>query len=278
MIIPPIIIDTSQLIERFNIPPRTINVMLDSIAKGLAASYAIKLEKEAQIQLKQTKQRYVNNIRVVDSGKCSGTVLLDFSKDPLIQMLEEGASPFDEKAKLLSGRKSKMGKNGKRYVTVPFRFGVPTAQADNPLFNGGIMPQVVYNIVSQQPQTVPISGGGVRSGGLSLNDIPSQFRVPRTRAAITDSNGNIQWRTYVNRSAQHEGMVRINDSVTGQNRYMTFRRISEPGENGKGGSDPDSWIHPGIKQYHLIQASLSKFNIPTETGLQLDSELTKLGF
>jgi len=280
MVVPPIVIDTQQLIEQFNIPPKQINTMLDNIAKGLAASYAMALEKEAQRQLKQTKTRYINNIKVVDGGKLTGTVLVDYSKDKLIQMLEEGASPFDIKVGLLNGPKVKVTAKGRRYTTVPFRHGAPDSDSGNPLFNGGILPRLVQRASMAMPQNVPMSGGGLRSAGLNLSDIPAAFQTPRTRGAIVDQSGNVLWRAYQNRSALHEGLVRMQDVATGQNKYMTFRRVSESGigaNGGKIGSDPDAFIHPGIKQYNLVQAALSKFNIPTETGLQLDAELTKLG-
>lgn len=266
----PIIIDTSSLMEQFGaLTPEVINTMLDNVAKGLAAAYAMKLEQQAQQDLHQTRRRYVNAIKLVDTGKLEGTIMLDYSKDKLIQMLEEGADPFDMKPFFMGSPKAKIGKNGGRYLTIPFRWGTPGAVGESDVFSG-VMPQAVYDVVKKAPVSIPVSGGGMRSAGLALKDIPSAFQAPKTRPAIMDQKGNTAWAAYQNKAPLYQGITKNQDPTTGQNTYRSFRRVSEK-------SDPDAFINPGIKAYNLMSKALGSFDTAGELGNLLDSELGKIG-
>lgn len=267
----PIIVDTSSLMEQFgSLTPEAINAMLDNVAKGLAAAYANQLELEASQSLHQTRRRYINAIKLVDSGKCEGTVMLDYSKDKLIQMLEEGSGPFDMKPYFLGSPKAKIGKNGGRYLTIPFRWGTPGIVGEADVFSG-IMPKPVYDAVKSKPTTIPVSGGGTRSAGISLKEIPQQFQIKQARPAIIDQAGNTAWAAYQHKSPTFQDISKYNDPSTGQNTYRSFRRVSDK-------SDPDAFINPGIKAYNLMQKALGAFDVGTELGNQLDNELGKLGF
>jgi hypothetical protein len=103
----PIYIDTSSIAEAFPLDRESIDQICDNIAKTLAARYAQNLELEATHSLHQTKKRYIQAINVVDSGKMEGTVILDYSKDPLVRMIEEGAAAFDMKQKDVGKSKGK---------------------------------------------------------------------------------------------------------------------------------------------------------------------------
>ena len=61
-----------------------------------------------------------------------------FSTSPLAGLIEDGQRPRDLKPGLLGSPKAKTGKDGKRFITIPFRHGTPGAQ--------GIpaMPQRIY--------------------------------------------------------------------------------------------------------------------------------------
>lgn len=267
----PIIIDTADLAQKFSLTKEQVESVCDNIAKGLAASYARNLQDEANIALHQTKQRYVKNIRVIDSGRLTGTVMLDYSKDKLIKMLEEGASPFDIKQGLMNSSKVKVGKNGKRYITVPFRWGTPGAVGDADVFSG-VMPTEVYNAVRSMSQTIPVRGGGSRTPGLNTSTLSNPFlAAPLQRRAISDSAGKVLFNEYKHKTSLYSGITQQKDGATGQNRYFSFRRVST-------NSDSDAFVHPGIEQYHLVQKALSSFDQTKELSKALDIEWSKLGF
>lgn len=270
MVVPAIIIDTSDLMSQYtSLTKKNVDDMMDNIAKGIAARYAQELEQNAQKKLHQTASRYIRNIRLIDTGKLQGTVMLDYSKDKLIKMLEEGASAFDMKPYFLNSTKAHVSKNGKKYLTIPLRWATPGAAATADVF-AGTMPTEIYNVVKKAETNIPVAGGGSRSSGMTLDQIPQQFRVKQTRKEVTDAGGKTLFKGYQHKNSLYEGMTKQKDPVTGQNKYNTFRRVSED-------SDPDAWIHPGIEKYNLIQQTLSEFNIDNELSQQLDNELSKLG-
>lgn len=258
MPIVPITIDITHLAQQFNISKRQAEDVCDNVAKSMASSYARTLEKEAQTALSRTRNRYIHNIRVVDTGRLEGTVLLDFSKDKLVRMIELGASPFDIKSGLLSGPNVRMTKKGKRYSTVPFRWATPDAVGEADVFSGK-MPRSVYREVKKLP---PFR---------RLDDKNLQFPFNQTskREEIRDSAGKVLFKQYQHKTSIFQGISRTRDMATGQSRYFSFRRVSE-------NSDPEAFIHPGIPQYNLINKALSNFNQQEELSSALDQEWIKL--
>lgn len=266
----PIVIDTSSIVDQYASIKRTdIDQMLDNIAKGLASRFASKLEQEAQETLKSSRNRYINNIKVVDNGPLTGTVLLDYSKDKLIKMLEEGASAFDMKEGFLASPKVKIGKNGKKFLTIPFRMATPNAVGESGVF-AKVMPKEIYKEVKKKVPTIPVAGGGKRSEGLSLAQIPEAFQVKSTRPSITDNKGNELFKSYEHKSSIYQGLAKYQDAATGQSTYRSFRRVSEA-------SADEAWIHPGIERHNLIQKALGNFNVAQEMTTLMDQELNKLG-
>lgn len=266
----PIIIDTSSMLEEFtSLTSTNIENMLDNIAKGLAASFADKLIQNAEHDLKTSRRRYVNAIKVIDSGKLEGTVMLDYSKDKLVKMLEEGAEPFDMKEGFMNSPKVKIGKKGGRYLTIPFRQATPGAIGESDVFAFVMSPEV-YKVVKNKPLDIPVSGGGMRSKGISLKELPEHLQVKQKRPAIIDNKGNVKFKEYEHKSATAVGISKYQDSVTGQNTYRSFRRVSEK-------SDPGAFIHPGIQRHNLIQKTLGQFSTGSEMSQLIDSELSKLG-
>lgn len=264
----PIIIDTFDLARQFNIPHRDVNQICDNIAKTMTARYAENLFENVRNTLHSTKNRYMRNIRVIDSGRLEGTVMLDYSKDKLIQILEEGASAFDMKQKMLESAKVKIGKDGKKYLTIPFRWGNPGANMDSDVFSG-IMPQEVYEEVKQLKPNLPIMGGGKRSIGLAGNKIPSPYNNVGSRPEIKASDGAVQFAEYQHKTSIYEGITKMQDGTTGQNRYFSFRRVSA-------NSDPLAFVHPGIEAHMLMTKTLEQFNQEKELSHALDVEWNKL--
>lgn len=271
MILLPIIIDTQSMVDQYTtLTNKDINGMLDNIAKGLAASFAEQLVVNAERELHNSKRRYINSIKVVDSGKLEGTILLDYSKDKLIQMLEEGAAPFDMKEAFMKSAKVKTGKGGGKYLTIPFRQGVPGTIGESDNFAFVNMDPAAHQIAKNKPADIPVSGGGTRTAGIALNELPTYLQNKQKRPAIVDDKGNALFKEYEHKTANSQGITRYVDSATGQNSYRSFRRVSEK-------SDPDAFIHPGIQKYNLLQKTLGTFNTGSEMSRLIDAELAKLG-
>jgi len=262
----PIEINSSDITSQFDISEQEIENMFDNIAKSLAIIYYTKLESEAANTLHSTRARFINSIQLVDTGRLEGTVLLDYSKDPLIRMIEEGASPFDMKYGLLNSPKAKVGKDGKRYISIPFRLATSDANGEADVFTGR-MPEEITEAVRKL--VIPV--GKNNSNALPISAIPSQYQIKGKRNTIEDSAGKTLFKEYEHKTSLYEGVVKSNDSVTAQSTYHMFRRVSE-------NSSPDAFIHPGFTAARLMDRAYSRMNIDEELGIQIDNELTKLGF
>lgn len=265
----PIEVNSSDIFSQFDISREQLDKALENIVKSLAVIYMSKLEVEASNELHSTRRRYLQSIRLVDSGKLEATVFLDYSKDPLIAMIEEGSGPFDMKAKLLSSPKAKITAKGKRYISIPFRWSTPSAVGESELFSGK-MPLDVYNAVRQKELVVPMSGGGMRTNGLSIGEVPKEFQNTLSRPQLVDSSGSILFNEYKHKSSIYEGISKHVDN-SAQSTYFSFRRISE-------NSDAASFIHPGFTARRLMDKAFANMDVPTEFGALMDNEFSKLGF
>lgn len=159
-----------------------------------------------------------------------------FTTSPHASIIEDGQDPHDMKPGLLSSPKAKVNKEGKRWITVPFRHGVPGTVG---------MPSMPTN-VHQQARKLGFSrrnnalisfftGRKYKWDGRLSEDAQGQRShiKPHTGAGYT-------WK-----SGQYSGMVRM--GKPGHTQYLTFRRVSE-------NSDPRSWQHPGVKPRPIREA------------------------
>ena len=248
----PIQINSQDIMDSFSISKKEVDDIIDVTIKNIAAAFAVEWENVALNTLHSTKQRYVANLKVIDSGRMSGAVVLDYSKDKLIKMLEEGATAFDLKKFLLASPKAKQKKNGGgKYITVPFSIGPPSANSDN---FSTILPSQVYNIVKNQA----VMSTTNRSQGLVADQLPDQFQKKQTRAGFSSLPTSKLFEEYQHKNSIYEGVYKKKDTVTGQNSYGSFRRVSDK-------SDSNSWIHPGIDQGNLAEKAYGQF----ETKLQV---------
>lgn len=244
-------IDTTPLVQQFNISDEQLNDLADYAVKEITNRFAAEWEMIANQTLKSSRQEYISNLQVVDEGFAKGAVVLT---GWLPNAIESGKSPYDMKPGLLNGPKARRGKNG-MYNTIPFSIGTPAALGEN--FSGGIMPPPIYDAVKNKPLTQTIPGGGKASKGLTTDEIPLMFREPKTKQ-IKLTGGE-----YTHKSSIFEGLRKVQDPVTKQNRYQSFRRVSEV-------SDPNSWQHPGIEAQNIAAKALQSFDIPSTLGQIFD--------
>ncbi len=258
-------INSQDILDQYSISKEEVDNVIDYTVKEITAAFASRWQETASQELKGTRDRYNQNIRVVDEGRMAGAVILDYSKDPLIKMLEEGASPFDIKKGFENSAKKHIKKDGGWYLTIPFKVGTPGVEVTG---FANVMPSQIYNIAKEKVIS-PISN---RSQGIKKEELPTGFEIPKVRAAIVipESKGFAE---YQHKSSIFQGIYKSKDEVTGQNTYGSFRRVSDK-------SDPNSWIHPGIQAKNLMEKTLDRFEptIEAVTKSAMDTALQYFGF
>ena len=255
-------INTQDIYDQFDISSEQMESVLDAVVKEITASFARKWEEEAKLGLHSSRERYLANLKVIDEGRMTGVVLLDYTKDPLVRMIEEGASAFDQKEGFAKSDKRIEKDDGGWYLTIPLS---QKTQGTDSTWSGSVMPKEVYQAVKK------LDPG--KSLKLSLNkDIPSQYKAPSTRAAFTSLPTSRQFEEYKHKSSIYQGILKIKDSTTGQNSYMSFRRVSDK-------SDPAAWTHPGLDSRNIGGKAYDSFNqsIEVELTQALDNALQSLG-
>lgn len=267
----PIDINSSDIINQFNISRKECEDIIDFTIKEITASFAAQWESTANSELQSTRSRYIQNLKVVDEGRMAGAVVLDYSKDPLIKMIEEGASPFDMKEGFEKSAKKHIKAGGGWYLTIPFKIGTPDSQIAAGFAN--IMPQQIYNLIKNKP----IENSG-RSKGLSAGEIgggggvPQSFQIPTSRNAIVVIPTSQAFKQYQHKTNIYQGLYKQKDQSTGQSSYGSFRRVSDK-------SDQDSWIYSGMDPKNLAEKAYSTFEAKQERILQdaMNSALTAFG-
>ena len=238
----PIIFNSDQISADFNISNEDVRFMMDTVIKDITESFADEWRRRASEELEGTRDEYVRNINVVDEGVMQGAVILTGF---LPNALEQGHPSWDMKNDILNGPNAKTGKDGTKYSTIPFRFATPSASGFSSEFSAKL-PQPVYRKILQKEQNIPVQGGGVRSEGLKESEVPQQYKEPKQNKITYNKKSGYDYKSSI-----YQGATRIKDSSTGQNKIMSFRRVSE-------NSDPDAFIHPGFDARNIAEEALQK--------------------
>lgn len=263
-----IAINTLSLTSQFDMSKYQVEDFIDYVIKDITASFARKWEGAAKRKLHSSRELYVSGLKVIDEGRMKGAVLLDYNQHKLIKMLEEGANAFDMKAGFEKSSKRHIKADGGWYLSIPFRTGIPTTIGEANVFAVQSMPVAVH----REAKKLEISSSGT-SKGLKLSDLPKKYQAQQSRAAVSVIESNKTFEEYKHKSSIYAGIVKKKDAVTGQNKYMSFRRVSDK-------SDPAAFIHTGIIAYNLAEIALNELNSNMSNELQFatDRALDKLGF
>lgn len=252
-----IVIDINQedLIDQYSLSKSKVEDVIDTTIKEITARFYERWQEQAQLDLHSTRQRYINNLSVPDCGRLQGVVILDYTKDPLIKMLEEGASAFDMKENFEKSNHVKYNKAGDWYLTIPLKVGAPDTIGDT--FGSIVnLPRQVYNVVKSKT-TSPLTG---KTSGLSSTEIPDKYKAPKTRAKIEIPKSKA-FEEYTHKSSIYQGVYKQVDLTTGKTSgFGNFRRV---GAN----SDDNAFIHPGIEAMNLAQKALDQFETIIEQEL-----------
>ncbi|PIG96857.1 hypothetical protein [Deinococcus sp. UR1] len=171
-------------------------------------------------QLQAVSGTYLSSIRIEEDGELRYVI---YSDDPKAEWIEEGFPSFDMKKMLRTSDRARIGKDGTRYMYIPFRHKTSGATAGL----GLVMPQAAESWwVSPNRQSSAVTGhyreGSVNGGGaVTRNTYTWGDRL--TRAELEgigiDPDSKIGQRM--------EGMVRFQNNEDRGGQHVTFRVMSE---------------------------------------------------
>ena len=128
----PIRIDLSDVVAEFNLDENSANMLGAAIIDRVVQEYSSKWQNLINKELKQSREEYLRAVYIERPSSLEVVFGLSARESPLALMVEEGASPFDEKPGFQKSSKAKQKKNGLGwYLTVPFRHATPQAIAES---------------------------------------------------------------------------------------------------------------------------------------------------
>lgn len=252
----PIRIDIQDIANEFSLSRDEITDFSRYVVEIVSSKFAKYWENEAAHSLHQTRAEFQKAIYI---EKVDDTNVVVGLKGFVPNAVEQGIDAFDQKEYFAKSKKIKLTKDGKWYLTIPFRFNTPGTLGESTVFSNQL-PEEIHQIVRDK------SKAGDNSG-LRRTEIPQEFQIPRTRPRIELESGKV-FEEYTHRSSIYEGMVRSDMQFHSQ--YNTFRRVSEIS------SDPNSWIHTGIEARNLSEKALDAMDLETTVDKAIDKFLSQL--
>lgn len=285
-------IDITPFIEGLNITPQVINLIAQTAVIEATESIKSTIKAKARDELFRTRRDYIHAINVNYSNNGMSSLISLTGRLPM--MIEEGIPPFDmkigfansPKAKRTEANVEKYRKSGRMdwqekgwYLTIPFRLGTPGTIGEE--FSGH-MDKKIYNIAKNQlniiKQERAIDAQGLTFvrrtyEGISLEQL-EQLGSQYTQRMTNIRNKWISSPTappYTHVSPMNQGVVRIEAvyEKAVQATYLKFRRVSSK-------SDPNSWLHGGIKARKFFDKAMNETNfdeITEEATLTILEEL-----
>lgn len=213
---------------------------------------------------------YAESIQIRSELENGNTVrYVIFSDSPLAAWLEWGTDAWDMHKMLETSRKVKLNKAGKRYLSIPFRWGGKGSLAVGG-YAGREIPQPIVSWWAKNRTNSMITGSrtvpAVQGGG-DIQRLTYQWGDRLTAQDVTDLglNPNTTGRNLV-------GMVRMRnpDNARLGSQKLTFRTLSE--------SNPDGWMHPGTKAYGIAAsvADWLRAEYPAIIEAAMDADVQRL--
>ena len=209
----------------------------------LAASARGEWIRLAQNRLGSSREIYINGLRQAESFKMLKTGSSIAYEIALVGRMpnnfEYGMGPFDMKSVRpgwLGGKASKVGKDGKRYVVIPFRHSTSSSPRFD--YTGKAKSVADPDLKTQLRKTAKLYGldrmvrtsaGQVATGAVK--------KLPSTAIVHPYLRGLTRYQT------ASKGVTKAGQRGSGS--LMTFRIMSE-------NSKPGSWRHPGIQAFNLL--------------------------
>ncbi len=234
----PINIDASAFAEAFAIPEADLKQFTSNVISELATEFALLWSLEADV-LKSSRKEYKNSIYTEKIDDFNYVVGLNGF---IPNAVESGISGFDMKADFKKSSKATHLDGGDWYLTIPFRHAITGSIGEDSAFSG-VMPSEVYKEAKSLPE----------GKGLDIKNVPKEFQIPKIRPEVVTKSQ--VFKEYQNKFSIFAGIQKKKDQ-SGRGTYTSFRRVSS-------NSDPDSWIHTGIKSRGLAEKALSRMDIPS---------------
>jgi hypothetical protein len=209
---------------------------------------------------------YANSIKYDQVSATEAQIWTDY---PNAQAIETGRPAEDLKRMLQTSLKVRLGKNGNKYLYIPFRHNVPGNDA---LVRS--MPSDIYQKAKKLEKSF-IRQNGTRlseQGGMHVNGtFISGVSDPNTRLASRVASRNTQWGGRLDAGLApkmkphhvtdiYAGMVRMETS-TGKSKssaYLTFRTMS---------SKSTGWIIPPREGLFIVQKLVDEFTPYAENAI-----------
>jgi hypothetical protein len=263
---PELNISLEGTVRQFSLGRAQADHMGQMILAALTTTIGDRLRLLAGQGLRSTRNEYLQSIVVLSDGPLQNTIALTGRLAP---MLELGATAYDMKQGLLASSRVKYTKDGKPYLTVPFRHGTPGALGENAAFSS-IMPAEIYRAV-QRLAAYTSQPGQSPSGGQALRTPPAPYNQRQIRPTITQNTGVLtpaQLAAYQHASPQYAGLRREEKTYerATQSQYVTFRRVSLR-------SAVNAWIHPGLAARRFMPQAVASSNVSDLVARTIDAVL-----
>lgn len=234
----PIHIDLSDKVQEFNFTREEADSMATYVLDRIVDEYMQKWESVVNSSLQSSRDEYKRAMYSDRPEDKVAIIGLSGRDSKLAMMIETGASFFDMKRGFSQSSKKTVKKNGKWYLTIPFRHGSSDAIMDEMVPGTGVS---VIDLLKQgetlKQETLPVGYQDIKENKIELAGTPII--------------------TYKHKSPIHEGLHRrAMNSTLKEKRggYLTFRRVSDE-------SDEESWTHPGIQAYDMMSKALDQMQL-----------------
>jgi hypothetical protein len=229
--------DKGVAVDEFDVGMQeAFQLQIASLAQSAMAEWV----RLAQENLKTSRDIYIQGLRQAESFKASESAMgMKFEISLVGEMpnnFEFGMGSFDMKTVRpgwLGGMRAKIGKDGKKYVTIPMRHSTGS---------GARMGYTGKAAAIEGPNLKTQLRRAVKQYGLDKMVMTATGQVAEGTVARIPKGAPVH--PYL------KGMVRTQKALDvpkwrGSGQLTTFRRLSE-------NSKPSAWIHPGLKAANLL--------------------------
>lgn len=215
---------------------------------------------QAKEKLYRSRMGYIRGIQqpIISPAQASITLI-----GAVPMMIEEGATAFDIKKGFAKSSKRKTYIDKKTgithwYMSIPYRHATSEAIGDSSIFSN-ILPKEVYKVLLAKTKENS-------NYSLDVKHIPAKYGLIQHRKPIAGYGG------YKHKVPILQGVKRVsfNYQKAMQSKYVSFRRVSSK-------SDPNSWIHPGIKARKLAEKALESAELDIVASNTVNTFLQRTG-
>lgn len=252
--------------EEVHMSRREVEMMSKNVIMEVTVAILNAWKAVARKELHSTRNSYLRGLQIIESGKFATAIVLNGN---LNNMLESGAGAYDMKDSFRNSPKKKISADGNWYIRIPFRFAAPSSLGESEAFSG-VLPQAVYNLVKNQKSARTTPTGAKKSGDtLKAINIPREFAIPKSRAALTNMATKRTFDEYTHKSSIYEGIGKSSKEYEGGtgSKYGNFRTVGEL-------SDKNAFIHPGFIAGNFAEKGIKIANLDAVVENSIDNYLT----